>query len=164
MYCSLENELKYLNWSIHGSNYAHWMYQVPKCSRLKILLTGCCLMLEAPNHSNNHRLRKWYNLCVFVEFGLIVFSIVIFDYRSDAAHFLRPRRMPLGSVDSEDGNALVDDELNTLLPGTREVSADDLSQVLIIPLNLNWIYRKVCKASGNIAQSMRRETLLLKHK
>lgn len=37
--------------------------------------------------------------------------------------------MPLGSVDSEDGNGLVDDELHTLLPGTREVSADDLSQV-----------------------------------
>lgn len=44
--------------------------------------------------------------------------------------------MPLGSVDSEDGNGLVDDELHTLLPGTREVSADELSQVLNILLNL----------------------------
>lgn len=52
-----------------------------------------------------------------------------FTCRSDAAHFLRPHRMPLGSVDSEDGNALVDDELHTLLPGTREISTDDLSQV-----------------------------------
>lgn len=48
--------------------------------------------------------------------------------------------MPLGSVDSEDGNALNDDELHTLLPGTREISADDLSQVLFIPLNSNLIY------------------------
>ncbi|XP_055306963.1 protein sprint isoform X2 [Sitodiplosis mosellana] len=49
-------------------------------------------------------------------------------FGTDAPHFLRPHRMPLGSVDSEDGNGLVDDELHTLLPGTREVSADDLSQ------------------------------------
>lgn len=55
-------------------------------------------------------------------------------------HFIRPRRLPLGSVDSEDGNGLADDELHTLLPGTREISTDDLSQVLIYPsikLNLN---------------------------
>lgn len=64
----------------------------------------------------------------------------MFRYRTDAPHFLRPRRMPLGSVDSEDGNGLVDDELHTLLPGTREVSADDLSQVIFeisFKFNLN---------------------------
>lgn len=49
---------------------------------------------------------------------------------------MRPRRVPLGSVDSEDGNVLVDDELSTLLPGTREISTDDLSQVFYILLNL----------------------------
>ncbi|XP_031634715.1 protein sprint isoform X2 [Contarinia nasturtii] len=56
------------------------------------------------------------------------FPILSTHFGTDAPHFLRPRRMPLGSVDSEDGNALVDDELHNLLPGTREVSADDLSQ------------------------------------
>lgn len=45
--------------------------------------------------------------------------------------------MPLGSVDSEDGNGLGDDELHTLLPGTREISTDDLSQVLTIALSSN---------------------------
>lgn len=65
---------------------------------------------------------------------IVLFIGFFFHCRTDAPHFLRPRRMPLGSVDSEDGNALVDDELNNLLPGTREVSADDLSQVLNIPI------------------------------
>lgn len=66
---------------------------------------------------------------VITFFGSILMIVSSFIFRTDAAHLLRPRRMPLGSVDSEDGNGLGDDELNTLLPGTREVSADDLSQV-----------------------------------
>lgn len=49
--------------------------------------------------------------------------------------------MPLGSVDSEDGNALVDDELHTLLPGTREISADELSQVnKIYPMHIYFTF------------------------
>lgn len=53
--------------------------------------------------------------------------------------------MPLGSVDSEDGNGIGDDELHTLLPGTREVSADDLSQVLNIQFKFNLNLLKIAK-------------------
>lgn len=40
------------------------------------------------------------------------------------------RHLHLGCVDSEDGNGL-EEEFNSLLPGTREVSVDDLSQVIV---------------------------------
>lgn len=49
--------------------------------------------------------------------------------RCETTNLLGGRRLPLGSVDSEDCNVLVDDDLQTLLPGTREISTDDLSQV-----------------------------------
>lgn len=61
---------------------------------------------------------------------LLPLSLPFLMHRHDITNIYRPRRVPLGSVDSEDGNALADDELHTLLPGTREISTDDLSQVL----------------------------------
>lgn len=71
-------------------------------------------------------------------------------YRPDSSNFLRPRRMPLGSVDSEDGNALADDELHTLLPGTREISADDLSQVIEICFLLYFVNDLIERNSINV--------------
>lgn len=59
---------------------------------------------------------------------------ILFTCRADTTHLLRPKRLPLGSVDSEDGGAFADDEIHTLLPGTRAASNDDLSQVGSIEL------------------------------
>lgn len=67
--------------------------------------------------------RQLYNDVFFVFFSF-------HSFRSDATQFFRAsRRPPLGSVDSEDGNGFADDELQTLLPGTRDTPIDDLSQV-----------------------------------
>lgn len=51
-----------------------------------------------------------------------------FYYRSDAGQF-RARRHPLGSAESEDGGNLIDDDMQALLPSSRGMSKDDLSQV-----------------------------------
>lgn len=56
-------------------------------------------------------------------------DFVVFNCRTDTTQLLRPKRLPLGSVDSEDGGAYADDEIHSLLPGTRAASNDDLSQV-----------------------------------
>ncbi|XP_037036638.1 protein sprint isoform X2 [Bradysia coprophila] len=47
--------------------------------------------------------------------------------RSESQH-LRTRRLPLCSVDSEDGNGLGDDDMQALLPSNRDLSREDLSQ------------------------------------
>lgn len=112
-------------------------------------------MLEALYHSNYYLLILQHYI-IFVDFlwianlGYFNWLLFFFYCRSDATQFLRSHRMPHGSVDSEDGNAL-DDELNTLLPGTREISADDLSQVLAL---FHWIQFKFiekCEASGTVS-------------
>lgn len=97
-------------------------------------LTVLCIWLVQRNLNiklyfcaESYLLSKLFILSATSLFMVLIYFLFI--YRADTTHLLRHKRLPLGSVDSEDGGAFVDDEVHTLLPGTRTASNDDLSQV-----------------------------------
>lgn len=51
-------------------------------------------------------------------------------FRSESTQ-QRSRRLPLNSIDSEDGIGMGDDDMEALLPNNRGLSGDDLSHVSI---------------------------------